>query len=232
MSTAAIVILVVVLLAVLFAAGWFFGGYARSRRLRNRFGPEYDRSLESADSRRAAERELTAREKRYAQLNLRPLSVAARARYTEQWARIQEQFVDDPAASVGGADELVHAVMRERGYPTDDFEQQAADLSVEHGAAVGHYRDAHQIRGRSDAGTEDLRNALMHYRTMFRSLVGPIETDAPVEVPAARQNADHDIDHAADGEVGENVDHNVDHHNVDQSVDHNVDHNGVRRVKS
>ena len=223
MSTAAIVILVVVLLAVLFAAGWFFGGYARSRRLRNRFGPEYDRSLESAESRKAAERELAAREKRYAQLELRPLSVAARARYTEQWARIQEQFVDDPTASVGGADELVHAVMRERGYPTDDFDQQAADLSVEHGAVVGHYRDAHQIRGRGDAGTEDLRNALMHYRTMFRSLVGPVETDTPVDVPAAREHADHDVDDRVDGKGTDEV---------DRSVDHNVDHDGVRRVKS
>ncbi|MFL6118064.1 hypothetical protein [Actinophytocola sp.] len=195
MSTAAIVILVVVLLAVLFAAGWFFGGYARSRRLRNRFGPEYDRSLESAESRKAAERELTAREKRYAQLELRPLSVAARARYTEQWARLQEQFVDNPTSSVADADKLVHAVMRDRGYPTDDFEQQAADLSVEHGEVVGHYRDAHHIRGREDAGTEDLRNALMHYRTMFRALVGPVETDTPVDVPAARQNADQAVDH-------------------------------------
>lgn len=198
MSTAAIVILVVVLLAVLFAAGWFLGGRARSRRLRNRFGPEYDRSLESADNRKAAERELTAREKRYQQLDLRPLSVAARARYTEQWARLQEQFVDNPAQSVTDADELVHAVMRDRGYPTDDFEQQAADLSVEHGEVVGHYRDAHRVRGQADAGTEDLRNAFMHYRTIFRALVGPVETVAPVDVPAARQNADHSADHSVD----------------------------------
>jgi hypothetical protein len=222
MSTAAIVILVVVLLAVLFAAGWFFGGFARSRRLRHRFGPEYDRSVSSAENRRAAERELTAREKRYAQLNLKSLSVAARARYTEQWARIQEQFVDDPASSVGSADELVHAVMRDRGYPTDDFEQQAADLSVEHSEVVGHYRDAHQVRGRDDAGTEDLRNALMHYRTIFRALVGPVETDTPVDVPAARENADQDVDRDV---------HDVeadDRRDLDQNVDHGVDHNGAR----
>jgi hypothetical protein len=197
MSTAAIVILVVVLLAVLFAAGWFLGGLARSRRLRNRFGPEYDRSLETADSRREAERELAAREKRYAELNLRPLSVAARVRYVEQWTRLQERFVDAPAETLAEADDLVHSVMRERGYPTDGFDQQVADLSVEHGPVINHYRDAHRIRGRADAETEDMRQALVHYRTIFRELVGPIETADPdtadvdtAEVPRARQNAD------------------------------------------
>jgi len=187
MSTVAIVILVVVLLAVLGAAGWYFGELVRSRRLRNRFGPEYDRSLESAESRRAAERELTARQKRYAQLNLRPLSVAARARYVEDWASVQEEFVDDPAGAVADADELVHAVMRDRGYPTDGFDQQAADLSVEHGHVVGHYREAHHVRGRADADTEELRRAFVHYRTIFRELVGPIET---VGVPAAREHTE------------------------------------------
>jgi hypothetical protein len=192
MSTAAIVILVVVLLAVLFAAGWFIGGLARSRRLRNRFGSEYDRSLETAESRRAAERELAAREKRYAELNLRPLSVAARARYDEQWARVQEEFVNKPAEAVADADELVHSVMRDRGYPTDGFEQQVADLSVEHGNVINHYRDAHRVRGRADADTEDLRQALVHYREIFHALVGPVETADPqaVEVPPARKNAD------------------------------------------
>jgi hypothetical protein len=192
MSTAAIVILVVVLLAVLFAAGWFLGGLARSRRLRNRFGPEYDRSLETAENRRAAERELTAREKRYAQLNLRPLSVAARARYLEQWSVIQERFVDEPADTLAEADELVHSVMRDRGYPTEGYEQQAADLSVEHGAVIDHYRDAHRIHGQADADTEEMRKALVHYRTIFRSLVGSVETAKPhaAEVPQARTNAD------------------------------------------
>jgi hypothetical protein len=182
MSTAAIVILVVVLLAVLFAAGWFFGGQARSRRLRNRFGPEYDRRLETAENRRVAERELTEREKRHAQLSLRPLSDTARVRYTEQWARVQEHFVDSPGAAVAGAEDLVHTVMRDRGYPMEGFEQQAADLSVEHAGAVDGYRAAHEIRGRhGQANTEELRTALVHYREIFRELVG--HTDA---VPAQR----------------------------------------------
>lgn len=195
MSTAAIVILVVVLLAVLFAAGWFFGGQARSRRLRNRFGPEYDRHLESAENRRVAERELTEREKRHAKLSLRPLSDTARAQYTEQWTRVQERFVDAPVEAVDAAGELVHAVMRDRGYPMDDFEQQAADLSVEHADAVSGYRTAHDIRGRNtEAGTEELRTALVHYRTIFRELVGHHEAD----VPAQRA---HEVDHNQDREA-------------------------------
>jgi len=192
MSTAGIIILVVVLLAVLFAAGWYLGGMARSRRLRNRFGPEYDRSLESAENRRAAERELTEREKRHAQLKLEPLSVAARARYTEEWAHLQERFVDEPADALAEADELVNSVMRERGYPTEGYDQQTADLSVEHGDMVDHYRNAYSVRDRADGDTEDMRKALVHYRAVFRALVGPIETTEPrdVEVPTARGDAD------------------------------------------
>jgi len=204
MSTAGTVILIVVLLVVLFAAGWFLGELMRSRRLRNRFGPEYDRSVGAAESRRAAERELTAREKRYAQLKLRPLSDSARTGYTEQWARVQERFVDDPGDTVLEADELVHAVMRDRGYPTDGFEQQAADLSVEHGAVINHYRDGYHIRTRHDraeATTEDLRQALVHYRKIFQSLVGDGKAQESkveprqAEVPEAREAADdHQVD--------------------------------------
>jgi hypothetical protein len=201
MSTVAIVILVVVLLAVLFAAGWYFGGVARSRRLRNRFGPEYDRSLESAENRRLAERELTEREKRHSQLNLRQLSVAARARYTDAWTRIQERFVDEPGAAVAEADDLVHDVMRERGYPTENFDQQAADLSVEHADVVGRYRDAHRVRGRGDAGTEDLRGAMIHYRAIFHALVGPVET--------VEDTRDHDGHHDQDGHHAPERDHDV-----------------------
>ena len=180
MSTAAIVVLVVVLLAVLFAAGWFLGGQARSRRLRNRFGPEYDRHLENTQNRRVAERELAEREKRHAKLSLRPLSDTARVRYTEQWTRVQEHFVDEPVEAVAAAEDLVHTVMRDRGYPMDGFEQQAADLSVEHADVVDGYRAAHEIRGRA-ANTEELRTALVHYRELFRELIGHSD-----DVPAQR----------------------------------------------
>jgi len=212
MSTAGTVVLIVVLLVVLFAAGWFLGGLMRSRRLRNRFGPEYDRSVKDADSRRAAERELAGREKRYAQLKLRPLSDGARAAYTEQWARVQERFVDEPGDALLEADELVHTVMRDRGYPTDGFEQQAADLSVEHSSVINHYRDGYHIRTRherAEATTEDLRQALVHYRTLFQSLVRSDGTKAEAatvesrqtdesrqtEVPVAREAVDdHQVD--------------------------------------
>ncbi|MGB3437195.1 MAG: hypothetical protein WBA97_00470 [Actinophytocola sp.] len=190
MSTAAIVILVVVLLAVLFAAGWFFGGQARSRRLRNRFGPEYDHRLETAENRRVAERELTEREKRHAKLSLRPLPDAARVRYAEQWTQVQERFVDSPHEAVADAEELVHTVMRERGYPMEGFEQQAADLSVEHASAVDGYRAAHEIRDRNDqADTESLRTALVHYREIFRELTGDT---AEVPVQRADEVDNHD----------------------------------------
>jgi hypothetical protein len=198
MSTAGIVILVIVLLVVLFAAGWYFSGQARSRRLRNRFGPEYDRHLAEAENRRVAERELAEREKRHAKLSLKPISAQARERHTARWTEIQERFVDEPREAVVEADELVHVVMRERGYPMEGFDQQAADLSVEHATAVPHYRDGHAIRSRHDqASTEDLRSALVHYRTVFRELVGSqdrhTEDAHDTEVPAVREPVDeHD----------------------------------------
>jgi hypothetical protein len=195
MSTAAIVILVIVVVAVLFAAGWFFGGQARSRRLRQKFGPEYDRHVENAEDRKAAERELAEREKRHSQLELRPLSDSARTRYTEEWALVQERFVDEPGDAVITADGLLHNVMRDRGYPTEGFDQQAADLSVEHAAVVEHYRRGHEIRTRHDrteATTEDLRQALVHYRTIFHELVGPFDGrhDGDADGPEAREAVD------------------------------------------
>ncbi len=234
MSTAGIVILVIVLLVVLFAAGWYFGGQARSRRLRNRFGPEYDRRVAEADNRRVAERELAEREKRHAKLTLKPLSDEARTRHTARWNQLQERFVDEPREALVEADELVHAVMRERGYPMEGFEQQAADLSVEHAAAVPHYRDAHEIRGRHDAAsTEDLRVALVHYRTIFRDLAGlPVE-DA--DVPTARGPVDGQARQHGDGHDG-HVDPRVDsttdgttHGTADGRVDGHVDGAGTDR---
>jgi hypothetical protein len=207
MSTAGIVVLVIVLLAVLFAAGWFFGGQARSRRLRNRFGPEYDRRLEETDNRKIAERDLAAREKRHAQLALKPLSDSARSRYTARWTEVQEQFVDQPVEAVAEADELVHAVMRERGYPMEGFDQQAADLSVEHAGAVSNYRDAYAIRARhaedgAEKNTEDLRVALVHYRSVFDELVGAThsrtERTEDHATPAARERAEAPADAPAD----------------------------------
>lgn len=175
MSTGATIVLVVVLLAVVLAVGWFVGERMRSRKLRNRFGAEYERRVSKADNRRAAERELTELRKRHDEFDLRALPEDARVRYTQQWAEVQERFVDRPGESVAEAESLVQAVMRERGYPVGDFERQAEDLSVAHAAAVDHYREGHGILKRheeSEATTEELRKALVGYREMFDALLG------------------------------------------------------------
>jgi hypothetical protein len=191
MSTGATIVLIVVLLAVVLAVGWFVGSRLRSRKLRDRFGPEYDRRIEAADNRRVAERELTERQKRHAGFELRPLSDDARDRYAEQWALVQEQFVDQPVAAVAEADSLVQNVMRERGYPTEGFDQQAEDLSVEHATAVNHYRSAHDVRVRNEASTEDLRQALVDYRKIFVSLVG-VDSEADRTETSAIDRAETD----------------------------------------
>lgn len=146
----------------------------RRRRLRERFGSEYDRTVEEAGSRRAAEHDLGSREKRHESLDIRPLDPAVRDRYAQEWRGVQEQFVDRPESAVHDADRLVTALMRERGYPTDDFEQRARDLSVEHGRTLEHYRAAHEVdRLSSDhhATTEQLRGAMIHYRVLFDELL-------------------------------------------------------------
>lgn len=175
MSTGTTIVLIIVLLAVALVAGWFVWNWLRSRKLRDRFGPEYDRRVREKGDRKAAERELTELRRRHDRLQLRPLPDDARARYGEQWALVQEQFVDRPGEALAEAESLVHGVMRERGYPMDGFDQQAADMSVEHAGAVDHYRDGHDIRVRSElveVSTEDLRKALVHYRETFAAIAG------------------------------------------------------------
>jgi len=197
MSTGAVVILLIVVVLVLAAGAWFVAQQARRRRLRERFGPEYDRRIEESDDRRVAERELAEREKRHARYELRPISDADRARYTEQWTYVQEQFVDQPGEAVGAAEQLVVMVMRERGYPTDNFEQQTADLSVEHAHVLDHYRSGHAIRARHETAgvsTEELRQALTHYREMFHALLGNRHADGEHVVttdPAGTVHSEH-----------------------------------------
>jgi len=146
----------------------------RSRSLQDRFGREYDRTVGKAGSRREAEQELRQREKRHEELELRPLSQAARERYLQQWQATQGRFVDDPTGAVSEADELVQRVMRDRGYPVDDFDQRAADISVEHPDLVEKYRTADGIARaseRGEASTEDLRHSVRHYRALFVELL-------------------------------------------------------------
>jgi len=175
MSSGVVVALVVVVVLVLAAGAWFVVQQSRRRRLQQRFGSEYDRRVDESGDRRVAERELTDREKRHAGYDLRPLSDTDRTRYTQEWTVVQEQFVDRPGEAVATAEQLVVTVMRARGYPTDNFEQQTADLSVEHAHVLDNYRSGHAIRTRHEqagVSTEELRQALTHYREMFEALLG------------------------------------------------------------
>lgn len=167
-TIAIIVVIVLVVAAVLVALPMM-----RRRRLKERFGPEYERVVESSEDRSTAERELRERERRHAELDIRPLDDQTRERYGQQWARVQERFVDDPESAVNDADDLVTSLMAERGYPTEGYEQQVADLSIEHSNTLGHYRSAHDTRLRvgDGASTEDLREAMVHYRTLFEDLL-------------------------------------------------------------
>jgi hypothetical protein len=153
----------------------------RRRRLQERFGPEYERTISARKDRRAAEAELAQREKRREELAIRPLSFEERAHYREQWQEVQAAFVDAPADAVGEADTLIAQVMADRGYPVEAFEARAADISVDHPSVVQNYRRAHQISEANDRGeatTEDLRLAIVHYRALFDELV---EAGEPVE---------------------------------------------------
>jgi hypothetical protein len=145
-----------------------------SAHLRDQFGPEYDRTVRDMGDRSRAERELAARDHRVKRLAIRPLAPAERSRYVELWHAQQERFVDNPEAAVSDADRLVEEVMRVRGYPVGEFDQNAADISVDHPLVVEEYRAGHDIAERHRQGrasTEDLRNAMLHYRKLFEDLL-------------------------------------------------------------
>jgi hypothetical protein len=171
-----VVAVAVVVLAVIAAA-------LRARRtkdLRERFGPEYDRVAADAPTKRDAEAELRDREKRRDELEIRPLDPDDRDRFRVRWQDVQAEFVDDPARAVTDADALIQEVMRARGYPVDDFDTRAADLSVDHPQVVENYRQAHGIavaHERGNAGTEELRHAVRHYRALFEELLDTRDTE-------------------------------------------------------
>jgi hypothetical protein len=178
------IVIAVVAVIVVAAIAWSLTRRSQQRRsesLREGFGPEYDRTLERAGDRQAAEEDLLERKKRHDELDLQPLAPAARERYTDQWRMTQAAFVDDPSAAIGDADGLVQRVMRERGYPVDDFEERAAVVSVDHPVVVERYRRAHVVaeaNGRGEAETEDLRQAMQDYRALFEELLGERNVEA------------------------------------------------------
>ena len=178
-----IVLIVIVLLVI--AAIWYATQTSRRKKLQTTFGPEYDRVVADTGNRADAEKELREREKRHAELELKPLSAESQATYSKAWEEVQIQFVDNPGEALATADSLTTKLIAERGYPTADYDDRLADLSVEHAQTLQHYRDAHAISLRSsngEASTEDLRQALVHYRALFADLLGtePVKTDSTI----------------------------------------------------
>jgi hypothetical protein len=169
------IVIAIVALIVIGVAAYFLWANRRTERLKEEFGPEYDRMLDENEDRRVVESELEARRSRREELDIRPLDPASRQRYSSQWKDVQARFVDEPAAAVAQADSLVLTVMRERGYPMDDFEQRAADISVDHPNVVENYRSAHgvfeRVGDRDGASTEEMRQAFVHYRALFAELL-------------------------------------------------------------
>ncbi|GAA0286412.1 hypothetical protein GCM10010302_25850 [Streptomyces polychromogenes] len=174
MSTNTLIAVVVAAVVVVLAITVTLALLARRRHLRNRFGPEYERTVEEKGGVLAAERDLHAREVRHDKLDIRELPPERRGEFADRWSEVQEHFVDQPAGAVDEADELVAKLMRERGYPTDGYRGAVRDLSVEHGRTLEHYRAAHDIRTRGAGGqatTEELRAAMVHYRALFDELL-------------------------------------------------------------
>jgi len=170
----------IVVLVVVAALAFVFSRQRRTARLRDQFGPEYDRTVAETGSRQAAEAELEDRRHRLEKLEIAPLDSAARQRYLEQWHLVQAQFVDSPTEATRAADRLINQVMRDRGYPVEEFEQRAADISVDHAQVVDDYRAAHAVaeaNERSEASTEDLRQALVHFRSLFEDLLDVPDAD-------------------------------------------------------
>lgn len=167
-------LIIAAIVAILAIGALLFMNKRRSDHLRSRFGSEYERQVEESGSRARAEADLADREKRVSKLDIRPLSPADQDRFLDRWTKVQATFVDDPERSVDYADALVAEVMTSRGYPVSDFEQRAGDISVDHPNIVQHYRAGHDIalrHSRGQASTDDLRQALIHYRALFEELV-------------------------------------------------------------
>ena len=171
-----VIVLAAVLIVIAAVLVWL---YLRNRRrttagLHQKFGSEYDRAVLAHGSERKAESNLEDREKRVEKFKIRDLEPTERERFDRLWEAVQSRFVDSPKGAVAEADDLVSAVMKTRGYPVSDFDQRAADISVDHPRVVENYRSAHEIAlrlGKDQASTEDLRTAMIHYRSLFEELV-------------------------------------------------------------
>ena len=183
MTTELTITLVAIALILIGFGAWYLLRRKTTERLRERFGPEYDKTVSTHHSQQRAEAELSKREKRVRKFNIVPLPRAERARYRENWIVVQSRFVDQPDSAVADANQLVQEVMQRCGYPLTDFEQSAADISVDHPHVVENFRAATRIADRSkraDASTEELRQALVHYRILFDDLLKSDDPDVSI----------------------------------------------------
>ena len=172
MNTSVLILVALVIVVVIVAIA--LTQRQKSEKLKERFGPEYDHAVDEYGDKRRAEEELAAREKRVEAFHIRPLSAGERNRFSDEWRAIQTRFVDDPTGAIVDADQLVKEVMETRGYPMGDFEQRAADISVNHPEVVTNYRAARDIAEANRSGkadTEKLRQAMVHYRALFEDLL-------------------------------------------------------------
>ncbi len=187
-QTTGIWIAVAVVVVVVVAALAYAYDQRRRRRLHEHFGPEYEHVVSEQGDQRRAENVLSERETRVKKLNIHPLAPAGREQFVARWREVQERFVDDPRAAVADADTVIGEAMVACGYPVGDFEQRAADVSVDHPGVVTDYRTAHEIAGRqSDISTEDLRLAMVHYRSLFEELVAPPPAQVEEQVEAREE---------------------------------------------
>jgi hypothetical protein len=203
---AGLLVAIIVIVVIVLVLVWVLVRQQRTARLRKQFGPEYERAVNEAGSRQAAEAELEDRRARHEKFEIVALEPAAREHYLEQWRLVQAQFVDSPTEATRAADRLINEVMRERGYPVEDFEQRAADISVDHPQVVDDYRAAHTVaeaNERSEASTEDLRQALVHYRSLFEDL---LETHGAAAIGLHHETAATRDEPATTGTVAANGD--------------------------
>lgn len=169
-----VIIVVILVLALVAAAAAMLYQRRRSAQLQERFGPEYKRTVHESDDRRAAEKDLAQREKRRSEFEIKPLTGKSVDDYREEWKHLQGRFVDEPGPAVAQADRLVVRIMRESGYPVDDFDRRADDISVDHPEVVQNYHEAHDIavaESQGQASTEQLRQAVTSYRRLVDALL-------------------------------------------------------------
>lgn len=194
-------LVVIGLVVAVFAILWFVLRRRKTSHLREKFGEEYDRTVDSVGGRSGAERNLEERERRVARFDIRPLTMAERDRFAEEWREVKTLFVDSPPEAVLRGDRLLGTMMEARGYPMGDFDRRYEDLSVDHGTVARHYRDGHDIaEKRGEATTEEMRRALNHYEKLYEELVrDTVESPSGDDVATTGIGTDTGIDRAATG---------------------------------